>query len=102
MIVREHNWKWGRDRERERERKRERDRETETDVSFISYMCWCFSTDEGVYVDTNGKLTKDTRLQWGESPTSVGKCRAVPATFLSVGFGHVFHLTLLSSLLLQR
>ncbi|XP_017278629.1 misshapen-like kinase 1 isoform X3 [Kryptolebias marmoratus] len=27
--------------------------------------------DEGVYIDTYGRLTKDTVLQWGEMPTSV-------------------------------
>ena len=29
--------------------------------------------DEGVYVDGDGHITKDTRLQWGEEPSSVGK-----------------------------
>ncbi len=28
--------------------------------------------DEGVYMDGNGRMTKEIRLQWGESPTSVG------------------------------
>uniref|UniRef100_A0A3Q2CVB6 non-specific serine/threonine protein kinase n=1 Tax=Cyprinodon variegatus TaxID=28743 RepID=A0A3Q2CVB6_CYPVA len=27
--------------------------------------------DEGVYIDTYGRITKDTVLQWGEMPTSV-------------------------------
>ena len=31
-------------------------------------------TDEGVYVDTYGKISKNVVLQWGELPTSVGKC----------------------------
>ena len=31
------------------------------------------STDEGVFVDTNGAAFKDVILQWGELPTSVGK-----------------------------
>lgn len=30
--------------------------------------------DEGVYVDTMGKITKNVVLQWGELPTSVGRC----------------------------
>uniref|UniRef100_A0A8C3RHQ2 non-specific serine/threonine protein kinase n=1 Tax=Cyanoderma ruficeps TaxID=181631 RepID=A0A8C3RHQ2_9PASS len=30
--------------------------------------------DEGVYVNTYGRITKDVVLQWGEMPTSVGKC----------------------------
>jgi len=30
-------------------------------------------TDEGVYVDSNGKPTKDIQLQWGEVPSSIGK-----------------------------
>lgn len=29
--------------------------------------------DEGVYIDTYGRITKDTVLQWGEMPASVGK-----------------------------
>lgn len=29
--------------------------------------------DEGVYVNTYGKTTKNEALQWGEMPTSVGK-----------------------------
>jgi len=28
--------------------------------------------DEGVYVDTYGKISKNVVLQWGEPPTSVG------------------------------
>ena len=31
------------------------------------------SIDEGVYVDSNGKPTKDIQLQWGEVPSSIGK-----------------------------
>lgn len=30
--------------------------------------------DEGVYVNTYGRITKDVVLQWGEMPTSVGRC----------------------------
>ena len=29
--------------------------------------------DEGVYVNTYGKITKNVVLQWGEQPTSVGE-----------------------------
>lgn len=29
--------------------------------------------DEGVYIDTYGHITKETVLQWGEMPASVGK-----------------------------
>lgn len=37
-------------------------------------LLFCLSlSDEGVYVDTNGKITKNVVLQWGELPTSVGK-----------------------------
>lgn len=32
--------------------------------------------DEGVYVNTYGRITKDVVLQWGEMPTSVGKSKA--------------------------
>jgi len=32
----------------------------------------CCVVDEGVYVDTYGKITKNVVLQWGEPPTSVG------------------------------
>lgn len=31
--------------------------------------------DEGVYVNTYGRITKDVVLQWGEMPTSVGMYR---------------------------
>ena len=30
-------------------------------------------SDEGIFVDTNGKRTKDLLLQWGVSPSDVGK-----------------------------
>lgn len=45
--------------------------------------------DEGVYVNTYGRITKDVVLQWGEMPTSVGKCLgrvkySVPSGSLSV------------------
>ena len=35
------------------------------------YNKW-FISDEGVYVDSTGKVTKNVVLQWGELPTSVG------------------------------
>lgn len=35
-------------------------------------MLLCYE-DEGVYVNTYGRITKDVVLQWGEMPTSVGK-----------------------------
>ena len=38
----------------------------------ISFSFHFLITDEGVYVDTNGKLTKNVILQWGELPTSLG------------------------------
>jgi len=40
-------------------------------------------TDEGVYVDSNGKVTKNVVLQWGELPTSVGKVTPTSHTTLS-------------------
>ena len=33
-------------------------------------MLVCYE-DEGVYVNTYGRITKDVVLQWGEMPTSV-------------------------------
>ena len=30
-------------------------------------------SDEGVYINTYGKVTKNVVLQWGEMPTSVGE-----------------------------
>lgn len=33
--------------------------------------------DEGVYVNTYGRITKDVVLQWGEMPTSVGEWRSL-------------------------
>lgn len=29
--------------------------------------------DEGIYIDTYGRITKETVLQWGEMPASVGE-----------------------------
>ena len=36
--------------------------------------------DEGVFIDTYGRITKDTVLQWGEMPASVGKVPPPPPT----------------------
>lgn len=36
-------------------------------------MLLCYE-DEGVYVSTHGRITKDVVLQWGETPSSVGEC----------------------------
>ena len=38
-------------------------------------FCRCVA-DEGVYVDTYGKIIKNVVLQWGELPTSVGTLHA--------------------------
>lgn len=35
-----------------------------------------YLSDEGVYVDSNGRPTKDIQLQWGEVPSSIGKFTA--------------------------
>lgn len=35
-------------------------------------MLLCYE-DEGVYVNTFGRIIKDVVLQWGEMPTSVGE-----------------------------
>ena len=40
-------------------------------------MSWCVFADEGVYVNSTGGPIKDTRLQWGEIPSSIGKCLAI-------------------------
>lgn len=40
--------------------------------------------DEGVYVDTSGKLTKNVILQWGERPLSVAN---VSSTGQILGWG---------------
>lgn len=42
-------------------------------------MLLCYE-DEGVYVNTYGRIIKDVVLQWGEMPTSVGKRRATSQT----------------------
>ena len=42
-------------------------------------MLLCYE-DEGVYVNTYGRITKDVVLQWGEMPTSVGRFDDVPST----------------------
>lgn len=38
--------------------------------------------DEGVYVNTYGRITKDVVLQWGEMPTSVGRF-VLPHSFMT-------------------
>lgn len=49
-------------------------------------MLLCYE-DEGVYVNTYGRITKDVVLQWGEMPTSVGMFTHVNFWFdLSVDF----------------
>lgn len=40
-------------------------------------MLLCYE-DEGVYVNTYGRIIKDVVLQWGEMPTSVGEQGACP------------------------
>ena len=50
-------------------------------------MLLCYE-DEGVYVNTYGRITKDVVLQWGEMPTSVGRlcvcvCACVCVFFVS-------------------
>ena len=43
-------------------------------VKFFYYVhLHCYLTDEGVYVNSTGGPIKDTRLQWGEIPSSIGK-----------------------------
>lgn len=44
-------------------------------------MLLCYE-DEGVYVNTYGRIIKDVVLQWGEMPTSVGECSATPSVSL--------------------
>lgn len=40
--------------------------------------------DEGVYIDTYGRITKDTVLQWGEMPASVGKFHSESPNIVSL------------------
>uniref|UniRef100_A0A670IZH5 non-specific serine/threonine protein kinase n=1 Tax=Podarcis muralis TaxID=64176 RepID=A0A670IZH5_PODMU len=44
--------------------------------------------DEGVYVNTYGRITKDVVLQWGEMPTSVGMYAKIPS-FLVLDLLHL-------------
>lgn len=44
-------------------------------------MCY---EDEGVYVNTYGRITKDVVLQWGEMPTSVGTSHRRLGAFVKV------------------
>ena len=36
----------------------------------IAYCVWC-AVDEGVYVDTSGRMFKNVILQWGELPHAI-------------------------------
>jgi len=49
--------------------------------------------DEGVYVDTYGKISKNVVLQWGEPPTSVGLYYIVSALVTTLCEQFVFHMT---------
>lgn len=40
-------------------------------------------SDEGVYVNTYGKVTKNVTLQWGEMPSSVGEFTFIPYLFVN-------------------
>ncbi|KAG7274078.1 hypothetical protein CRUP_028785, partial [Coryphaenoides rupestris] len=51
-------------------------------------MLLCYE-DEGVYVNTYGRITKDVVLQWGEMPTSVGTSHTHTHTHL--GWPHHHH-----------
>lgn len=42
--------------------------------------------DEGVYVNTYGRITKDVVLQWGEMPTSVGESAQTLESFSDSGW----------------
>lgn len=44
---------------------------------FILYSVFLPDIDEGVFINTDGDTFKDVILQWGELPTSVGKCNSV-------------------------
>lgn len=46
-------------------------------------MLLCYE-DEGVYVNTYGRIIKDVVLQWGEMPTSVGADRIPKQTCMGV------------------
>ena len=46
------------------------------------------SADEGAYVDSNGEMLRDARLQWGEVPTSIGE----PGQFTFQRRGYLSHL----------
>lgn len=42
-------------------------------MKFLNNCIFHVYLDEGVYVNTYGKVSKNIVLQWGEMPTSVGK-----------------------------
>ena len=46
-------------------------------------MLLCYE-DEGVYVNTYGRIIKDVVLQWGEMPTSVGNGHIQKQTYMDV------------------
>lgn len=44
-------------------------------------MLLCYE-DEGVYVNTYGRIIKDVVLQWGEMPTSVGTSQTQKQSYM--------------------
>jgi hypothetical protein len=46
---------------------------TEQFADTVVHVYYLTIADEGVYVDTYGKIIKNVVLQWGELPTSVGE-----------------------------
>ena len=47
---------------------------TTVTILYVSFLFLSLCSDEGVFIDTNGAAFKDVIVQWGELPTSVGKC----------------------------
>lgn len=62
------------ERERGNGKRKSRGRDkNEREVLEDRFIINLFFLDEGVYVDSEGRSTKDARLHWGEEPSSVGK-----------------------------
>ena len=76
-----------------------------------TYVCTCtfgylccvhLITDEGVYVDSLGELIKDTRLQWGEVPTSIGMFSLLFCEFVYLFLSYMYQECVVCPVLYQE
>ena len=60
-------------------------------LPFLLSLSTFYFSDEGVYVDTYGKISKNVVLQWGELPTSVAYISLSSSDVSCVKRRHMLH-----------